>query len=140
MNSASRQAAAAHLDLMSVFDAREPQPGHGRVEKIVYQPGSSSTPISTKPAPTTSAIRSSSRVGVRIAVVQIAGLIARRIVCFVREQQRSARRRFGMIRFGSRLDVYLRGTPPLVRPATRRRRDRTPICAGRTQDRVYRAG
>jgi phosphatidylserine decarboxylase len=41
-------------------------------------------------------------------VVQIAGLVARRIVCFVRESQPvGAGERFGMIRFGSRLDVYL---------------------------------
>ena len=49
-------------------------------------------------------------------MVQIAGLIARRIVCFVREQQPlGAGERFGMIRFGSRLDVYLpEGIAPLV--------------------------
>lgn len=46
--------------------------------------------------------------GHKIAVVQIAGLVARRIVCFV--EKGSALRtgeRFGLIRFGSRLDVYL---------------------------------
>ncbi|HEY5339333.1 MAG TPA: phosphatidylserine decarboxylase, partial [Rhizomicrobium sp.] len=43
-----------------------------------------------------------------IAVVQIAGLVARRIVCDVREGQSLCRGdRFGIIRFGSRLDVYL---------------------------------
>ena len=43
-----------------------------------------------------------------IAVVQIAGLVARRIVCDLKEGQRICRGdRFGMIRFGSRLDVYL---------------------------------
>ena len=43
-----------------------------------------------------------------IAVIQIAGLIARRIVCDLKEGQRVCRGdRFGMIRFGSRLDVYL---------------------------------
>lgn len=54
--------------------------------------------------------------GVRIGVVQIAGLIARRIVCFVREGDRlEAGHRFGLIRFGSRLDVYLpNGVTPLV--------------------------
>ena len=52
----------------------------------------------------------------RVAVVQIAGLIARRIVCYVRESQPvAAGERFGMIRFGSRLDVYLPpGTAPMV--------------------------
>ena len=49
-------------------------------------------------------------------MVQIAGLVARRIVCFVREGQPiGAGERFGLIRFGSRLDVYLPdGTNPLV--------------------------
>ena len=43
-----------------------------------------------------------------VAVVQIAGLIARRIVCFVKEGDHIAPgARFGLIRFGSRLDVYL---------------------------------
>jgi len=46
--------------------------------------------------------------GTRIGVVQIAGLIARRIVKFVEEGDRLvAGQRFGMIRFGSRVDVYL---------------------------------
>jgi len=43
-----------------------------------------------------------------LIVVQIAGLVARRIVCELAQGQRVARgARFGMIRFGSRLDVYL---------------------------------
>ncbi len=46
--------------------------------------------------------------GKEIAFVQIAGLIARRIVCFAKEGQTyQAGERFGLIRFGSRLDVYL---------------------------------
>lgn len=52
--------------------------------------------------------------GRMVAVVQIAGLIARRIICSVREGQRlEAGERFGLIRFGSRTDVYL---PPGVEP------------------------
>jgi phosphatidylserine decarboxylase len=49
-------------------------------------------------------------------VIQIAGLVARRIVSFVREGQSiGAGERFGLIRFGSRLDVYLpQGTRALV--------------------------
>ena len=52
----------------------------------------------------------------QIGVVQIAGLVARRIVCFVREGESiSAGDRFGLIRFGSRLDVYFPvGTQPKV--------------------------
>ena len=46
--------------------------------------------------------------GTEIAVVQIAGLIARRIVCDIRQgQEVEAGERFGIIRFGSRVDVYL---------------------------------
>lgn len=52
-----------------------------------------------------------------LAVVQIAGLVARRIVCFVSEGAPvQTGERFGLIRFGSRLDVYLpEGVEPLVR-------------------------
>ena len=51
-----------------------------------------------------------------VAVVQIAGLVARRIVCFVTPGTAlAAGDRFGLIRFGSRLDVYLPdGVVPLV--------------------------
>lgn len=54
--------------------------------------------------------------GARIGVVQIAGLVARRIVCFVKVGDPvSAGYRFGLIRFGSRLDIYLpAGVSPLV--------------------------
>ncbi len=46
--------------------------------------------------------------GKEIVTVQIAGLIARRIVCWIREgMQVEKGDRFGLIRFGSRLDVYL---------------------------------
>ncbi len=52
--------------------------------------------------------------GRKIAVVQIAGLVARRIVCFTHQGQAlRTGERFGLIRFGSRLDVYL---PPGVQP------------------------
>ncbi|WP_395687681.1 phosphatidylserine decarboxylase [Aestuariivirga sp.] len=51
--------------------------------------------------------------GQRLGVVQIAGLVARRIVKFVNEgEYLSAGQRFGLIRFGSRVDVYL---PPGAR-------------------------
>lgn len=54
--------------------------------------------------------------GRKIAVVQIAGLVARRILCEVTEGQvLQTGGRFGMIRFGSRVDVYLPdGVEPLV--------------------------
>ncbi len=54
--------------------------------------------------------------GRQIAVVQIAGLIARRILCYVREGEAvHGGDRFGIIRFGSRTDIYLpEGIRPLV--------------------------
>ena len=52
--------------------------------------------------------------GEEISCVQIAGLIARRILCYVKAGDRVARgQRYGFIRFGSRVDVYL---PPDSRP------------------------
>ncbi|MDO5581522.1 MAG: phosphatidylserine decarboxylase [Planctomycetia bacterium] len=56
--------------------------------------------------------------GIRIGVVQIAGLVARRIYCPLKVGENvQAGNVFGLIRFGSRLDVYLpEGTLPLVRP------------------------
>ncbi len=52
--------------------------------------------------------------GERITVVQVAGLIARRILCYVKLGDRLVRgQRYGFIRFGSRVDVYL---PRTARP------------------------
>jgi phosphatidylserine decarboxylase len=103
---------------MSVFNCHiNRSPVSGRVEKIVYQPGRFFNADLDK------ASLDNERNGLviatpsaRIGVVQIAGLIARRIVCFVRDGQNvSAGERFGMIRFGSRLDVYLpEGVTPQV--------------------------
>ena len=46
--------------------------------------------------------------GTEISCVQVAGLIARRILCYVKAGERLARgQRYGFIRFGSRVDVYL---------------------------------
>jgi phosphatidylserine decarboxylase len=54
--------------------------------------------------------------GTEIALVQIAGLVARRILCWVKcDQPICVGERFGMIRFGSRVDVFLpHGVSPLV--------------------------
>ena len=54
--------------------------------------------------------------GRKIVVVQIAGLVARRIVSFVKPKQTlRIGQRFGLIRFGSRVDIYLpTGVQPLV--------------------------
>jgi phosphatidylserine decarboxylase len=103
---------------MSVFDCHvNRSPVAGRIERIVYQPGKFFNADLDKASLDNE--RNSlviATAGSRVAVVQIAGLVARRIVCFVREGQPvGAGERFGMIRFGSRLDVYLPdGVAPLV--------------------------
>ena len=103
---------------MSVFDCHvNRSPVAGQIEKIVYQPGKFfSADLDKASADNERNSLVIAAAGGRVAVVQIAGLIARRIVCFVREgQPLGTGERFGMIRFGSRLDVYLPDrTLPLV--------------------------
>ncbi|HYC15848.1 MAG TPA: phosphatidylserine decarboxylase [Pseudolabrys sp.] len=103
---------------MSVFDCHvNRSPVAGKIEKIVYQPGKFFNADLDKASIDNE--RNSlviATAGTRIAVVQIAGLVARRIVCFVRNGDAiNTGQRIGMIRFGSRVDVYLpEGMPPLV--------------------------
>ena len=103
---------------MSVFDCHmNRSPVAGKIEKIIYLPGKFFNADLDKASADNE--RNSLVIGTgsaRVAVVQIAGLVARRIVCFVREGQPiGAGERFGMIRFGARVDVYLpEGTAPKV--------------------------
>lgn len=104
---------------MNVFNCHVNRaPAGGTIEKIAYRPGRFLNASLDK------ASADNERNGIVIAlpdgrklgVVQIAGLVARRIVCEVVEGASLATgERFGMIRFGSRLDVYLpAGTAALV--------------------------
>jgi phosphatidylserine decarboxylase len=92
-------------------------PVTGRIDRIAYRPGTFINAELDKASEDNerNSLVISSPNG-RVGVVQIAGLVARRIVCFVREgQTMGAGERFGLIRFGSRLDVYLpEATTPLV--------------------------
>jgi phosphatidylserine decarboxylase len=103
---------------MSVFDCHvNRSPVTGRIDEIVYHAGSFISADLDKASEENE--RNSfliSTGGARIGVVQIAGLVARRIVCFVRKGATvGAGERIGMIRFGSRVDVYLpEGARPLV--------------------------
>ena len=103
---------------MSVFDCHvNRSPVAGKVEKIVYYAGKFlNADLDKASVDNERNCLVITTASARVAVVQIAGLVARRIVCFVRSGQSiGAGERFGMIRFGSRLDVYLpEGTPPLV--------------------------
>jgi phosphatidylserine decarboxylase len=103
---------------MSVFDCHVNRtPVSGRVERIVYTPGKFLNADLDKASEDNerNAFLIVTAAG-PIGVVQIAGLIARRIVCWSKEGQPVvAGERIGMIRFGSRVDLYLpSGTAPLV--------------------------
>src|SRR4051794_9373756 len=95
---------------MSVFDCHvNRSPIAGRIERMVYRPGkfiNADLDKASEDNERNAFIITGARA--RIGVVQIAGLIARRIVPFVQEGQTIAGGdRIGMIRFGSRVDVYL---------------------------------
>ena len=103
---------------MSVFDCHvNRSPVTGRISRIAYKPGIFVNADLDK------ASEDNERNGLLIeapqgvfVVVQIAGLIARRILSFVHEgQSLGVGERFGLIRFGSRTDLYLpAGVKPLV--------------------------
>jgi phosphatidylserine decarboxylase len=104
---------------MSVFDCHvNRSPVTGRIERIAYHHGTFINADLDKASENNerNGLVIATAAGSRIGVVQIAGLIARRIVSFVREGVAiAAGDRFGLIRFGSRLDVYLPdGVRPLV--------------------------
>jgi len=104
---------------MSVFDCHvNRSPVAGRIERMVYRAGTFINADLDKASEDNerNAFVIGVGGGVRIAVIQIAGLVARRIVSFVREGETvGAGQRIGMIRFGSRVDVYLpEGTRVLV--------------------------
>lgn len=85
-------------------------PVGGTVKDIVYQPGqfmaANKTGAST--GNEQNAVMLERADGIRVLCVQIAGLIARRIVCWVAPGERvETGERFGLIRFGSRMDLYL---------------------------------
>jgi phosphatidylserine decarboxylase len=103
---------------MSVFDCHvNRMPVAGRITKIAYRPGkfvNADLDKASEDNERNSLIVDGERG--RFGVVQIAGLIARRIVCFSKQGDTlGVGERFGLIRFGSRVDVYFpAGARPLV--------------------------
>ena len=103
---------------MTVFDCHvNRMPVAGRISKVAYRPGLFVNADLDK------ASEDNERNGLtidtergRFGVVQIAGLVARRIICFTKQGETLASgERFGLIRFGSRVDVYLpAGARPMV--------------------------
>ncbi|MBV9218433.1 MAG: phosphatidylserine decarboxylase [Methylobacteriaceae bacterium] len=103
---------------MSIFDCHVNRaPVTGRIVRIAYKPGlflNADLDKASEDNERNGLVIESAQA--RFGVVQIAGLVARRIVTFVREGQTIGMGdRFGLIRFGSRVDVYMpEGTRVLV--------------------------
>lgn len=96
---------------MNVFDVHVNRtPFAGQVEKIVYEPGRFYSADSARAAleNETCAVFLDAGQNRRLVFVQMAGLIARRIVCWAEKGDTLTKgSRFGLIRFGSRVDLYL---------------------------------
>jgi phosphatidylserine decarboxylase len=109
---------------MSVFDVHiNRAPIGGRVRRVAYVPGKFLNADLDKASEDNERqhFLVESGEGLRIGFTQIAGLVARRIVAFVKEGDSvEAGQRVGLIRFGSRVDVYLpAGAAPRVLPGQR---------------------
>ena len=96
---------------MNVFNVHvNRSPIQGRVENIVYKKGQFLNASLDKASDKNerSSLILNSENGAKIIVVQIAGLIARRILSFISSSdQLNQGERFGLIRFGSRVDIYM---------------------------------
>ena len=103
-----RQRVSIFLSVFDVHINRSPVPG--RIKRSLYVPGAFLNAALDKASEDNErrSLIIEMRDGVDIAVVQIAGLIARRIVTFAGEGESiGVGERFGLIRFGSRVDLYL---------------------------------
>ena len=104
---------------MNVFDCHVNRtPCSGTVEEILYKPGKFLNASFDKASEDNERnyYKIKDNAGNNIIVVQIAGLIARRIVCETNNGQTlNQGERIGMIRFGSRADVYYENYDPLVK-------------------------
>ena len=96
---------------LNVFDVHiNRMPCDGVIEDVQYQPGLFL--VASKPEATLrneqNAVMIKTRGDMKVLCVQVAGLIARRIVCWVSPRDRAIRgERYGLIRFGSRMDTFL---------------------------------
>ena len=104
---------------MNVFDCHVNRtPCQGKIEDILYKPGKFFNASLDKASEENERnfFRIKDNHGNEIVLVQIAGLVARRIVCETNKgQELSQGDRVGMIRFGSRADVYYENYEPLVK-------------------------
>jgi len=116
MGDAPRTRVAVFMNVFNVHVNRAPI--DGTISKVSYRPGKFLNASLDKASEDNErqSLKITTGDGKDIAFVQIAGLVARRILCWTKEgDQLKAGERFGLIRFGSRVDVYLPdGTEPLV--------------------------
>ena len=116
MGDAALQRVCIFMNVFNVHVNRAPM--DGTITKLSYRPGKFLNAELDKASEFNErqSLRMQTTDGHDIAFVQIAGLVARRIVCQVQEGSiLKAGERFGLIRFGSRVDVYMpKGTAPLV--------------------------
>ncbi|MFM1814215.1 MAG: Phosphatidylserine decarboxylase proenzyme [Pseudomonadota bacterium] len=109
---AERMRVSIHLSLLDVHINRSPMAG--RVVRSIYVPGAYLNPTLDKTSEENErrALVIAADDGAELAIVQIAGVVSRRIVTFAGEgDMLTAGQRIGLIRFGSRVDLYL---PPGV--------------------------
>ena len=103
---------------MSVFNVHVNRvPMDGKIINIKYNPGDffSANLDKASEQNENNQITLETNDGRNIVFVQIAGLIARRIVCWIRQKDLvQSGQRFGLIRFGSRLDLYLPSNSRIV--------------------------
>ena len=104
---------------MNVFDCHVNRtPCDGKITEIFYKPGKFLNASLDKASEDNERnyYKIINNLGEEIIVVQIAGLIARRIVCeSSKDQELKQGERIGMIRFGSRADIYFENYKPLVK-------------------------
>ena len=104
---------------MNVFDCHVNRtPCEGKISEILYKPGKFFNASLDKASEDNERnyYKIINNTGEEVIVVQIAGLIARRIVCeSYKDQELKQGERIGMIRFGSRADVYFENYKPLVK-------------------------
>ena len=116
MGDAPRTRISVFMNVFNVHINRVPV--DGTIEKLAYRPGKFLNASLDKASEHNErqSVRMRTGDGRELAFVQIAGLVARRIRCWIAEGQTvAAGERFGLIRFGSRVDVYLPdGVSPLV--------------------------
>ena len=97
---------------MNAFDCHVNRvPSSGKINQIFYKPGKYMNASLDKASAENERnyVKMTNFNGDELILVQIAGLIARRIVCDIKENEETKQgNKFGMIRFGSRVDLYFK--------------------------------